>query len=289
MKACLAFAKKHLKDSQTVRNKIQYLPKQGYCMADTTLLVSIFTVSAGLLERKPYGMERRQSVTPSAGNFVNPSPELTFCSLSGFCEWFTTKEPMTGQTEFPMTSCSSSCGVGLKFVNSCHVDVAGALGACSVSPRSCLLPTSCGSVTVLAHPGKRVELECADESLRTLGIENFGFSWWFKPGLSLSPNEDFPEKLEGETPMLQFKRVYLENAGTYKCEVYKGTTVVKTSVLVLKVKNLILKFDENAKLKSLKSKFATRLIFEFKKHMETIVTIFAVLLCIVGVACLYLM
>uniref|UniRef100_A0A8C4QF57 Transmembrane protein 81 n=1 Tax=Eptatretus burgeri TaxID=7764 RepID=A0A8C4QF57_EPTBU len=202
---------------------------------------------------------------------------------------FTTKEPMTGQTEFPMTPCSTSCGVGLKFVNSCHVDATGALSACSVSPRSCLLPTSCGSVTVLAHRGKWVELECADESLQTLGIENFGFSWWFKPGV-ISPHEkEFPEKLEGETPMLRFKRAFLENAGTYKCDVYNRTTVVKTSVFVLKVKNLTLKCDENAKPESLASTFGKRLVFELKKHLKTIVTIFTVLLCIVAVICLYLM
>ncbi|XP_051949827.1 transmembrane protein 81 [Xyrauchen texanus] len=142
--------------------------------------------------------------------------------------------------------CSATCGLGLRTQELCPIGGTRnfSTAACKLRTIRCLETWQCGLKTQTTIAGQRLELDCLEEVMETIGRFAFVVSWRFARGVVTSDNSLFIryEALSLDKVVLDPLRE--EDSGTYRCDVldtgkrrvkrmYNGVKVLSPNMLSL--------------------------------------------------------
>ncbi|NXY39966.1 TMM81 protein, partial [Pomatorhinus ruficollis] len=116
------------------------------------------------------------------------------------------------------TSCSVTCGLGVKEEQVCEVTPAGEHRNCSLVRSRCLRDWICGLQHLGIPEGKPFQLVCLSPEAASLEGPNFGYSWGFARGL-ITTNDLLFRPFRNPSPSLSFSPALESHSGTYRCDV----------------------------------------------------------------------
>ncbi|NXR65534.1 TMM81 protein, partial [Rhadina sibilatrix] len=116
------------------------------------------------------------------------------------------------------SSCSVSCGPGVKEELLCEVSPAGERRNCSLVRSQCLSDWICGLRHLRIPEGKPFQLICLSPAAASLEGQNFGYTWRFAPGL-ITTNDLLFHPFRNPSPSLSFSPALESHSGTYRCDV----------------------------------------------------------------------
>ncbi|NXN00385.1 TMM81 protein, partial [Sylvia borin] len=116
------------------------------------------------------------------------------------------------------TSCSVTCGLGVREEQVCEVTPAAEIRNCSVVRSRCLSDWICGLQHLRIPEGKPVRLVCLSPDAAGLGGPDFGYTWRFAHGL-ITTNDLLFHPFHNPNPSLSFSPALESHSGTYRCDV----------------------------------------------------------------------
>ncbi|NXP41928.1 TMM81 protein, partial [Leiothrix lutea] len=116
------------------------------------------------------------------------------------------------------TSCSVTCGLGVKEDLVCEVTPAGEYRNCSRARSRCLRDWICGLQHLRVPEGKPLQLVCLSPEAASLEGPNFGYTWRFARGL-ITTNDLLFRPFRHPSPSLSFSPALESHSGTYRCDV----------------------------------------------------------------------
>ncbi|NXR38944.1 TMM81 protein, partial [Zosterops hypoxanthus] len=116
------------------------------------------------------------------------------------------------------TSCSVTCGLGVKDDWVCEVSPAGEYWNCSLVRSRCLRDWICGLQHLRIPEGKPTRLVCLSPEAASLEGPNFGYTWQFSRGL-ITTNDLLFRPFHNPSPSLSFSPALESHSGTYRCDV----------------------------------------------------------------------
>ncbi|NXS61129.1 TMM81 protein, partial [Brachypteracias leptosomus] len=143
------------------------------------------------------------------------------------------------------TSCSVTCGVGVKVEEMCEVTPAGERRNCSLLRSSCLTSWMCGLLHFTIPAGRPFQLSCLASD--TVGFESgaYSYSWKLAPGL-ITVNDVLFKPFNNTDSALRLSPAREADAGTYRCDVQmlKVAKVVKRIYFGIRViRNALVHLD----------------------------------------------
>ncbi|NXN10247.1 TMM81 protein, partial [Indicator maculatus] len=134
------------------------------------------------------------------------------------------------------TSCSVTCGVGIKLEELCEVTGAGERRNCTLQRSSCLSNSMCGLLHFTVSVGKPFQLTCLDSDVVAFGSGAYRYRWRFAPGL-ITTNKLLLKPFRSVDPVLRFATAREADSGTYQCDVQmlKTLEVIKRIYFGLRV------------------------------------------------------
>ncbi|NWH93601.1 TMM81 protein, partial [Aegithalos caudatus] len=116
------------------------------------------------------------------------------------------------------TSCSVTCGLGVREERLCQVSPAGERRNCSLVRSRCLSHWICGLQHLSVPEGKPFRLTCLSPDAASLEGQNFGYTWRFARGL-ITTNDELFHPFRNPGPSLSFSPALESHSGTYRCDV----------------------------------------------------------------------
>ncbi|NWR03266.1 TMM81 protein, partial [Paradoxornis webbianus] len=116
------------------------------------------------------------------------------------------------------TSCSVTCGLGVREQQVCEVTAAAEIRNCSVVRSRCLSDWICGLQHLRVPEGKPVRLVCLSPDAASLEGPSFGYTWRFARGL-VTTNDLLFRPFRHPSPSLSFSPALESHSGTYRCDV----------------------------------------------------------------------
>ncbi|NWY36631.1 TMM81 protein, partial [Sylvia atricapilla] len=116
------------------------------------------------------------------------------------------------------TSCSVTCGLGVREEQVCEVTPAAEIRNCSAVRSRCLSDWICGLQHLRIPEGKPVRLVCLSPDAASLGGADFGYTWTFARGL-ITTNDLLFRPFRNSSPSLSFSPALESHSGTYRCDV----------------------------------------------------------------------
>ncbi|NXH15607.1 TMM81 protein, partial [Bucco capensis] len=121
------------------------------------------------------------------------------------------------------TSCSVTCGLGVKLEETCELSPAGERKNCSLHKSICLSTWSCGLLLFTIPEGKALQLSCLPPDILALESGDYSYMWRLAPGL-ISTNDMLFEPLQNSSAVLSFSPAREADAGTYRCDMHLAKT-----------------------------------------------------------------
>ncbi|NWI69098.1 TMM81 protein, partial [Todus mexicanus] len=116
------------------------------------------------------------------------------------------------------TSCSVTCGLGVKVEEMCEVTPAGERRNCTLRRSSCVISWNCGLLHFNVPVGKPFQLSCLASDEGGVDSGACSYKWRFAPGLITTNNLLFIPFRNPE-PVFRLSSTEESDAGTYRCDV----------------------------------------------------------------------
>ncbi|NXX43489.1 TMM81 protein, partial [Tricholaema leucomelas] len=116
------------------------------------------------------------------------------------------------------TSCSVTCGLGIKLEQLCEVTGAGERRNCTLQRSTCLANWMCGLLHFTVPVGKPFQLTCLASDVVGFGTGAYRYRWRLAPGL-ITTNKLLFKPFHSPDPVLRFSPAREADAGTYQCDV----------------------------------------------------------------------
>ncbi|NXW55075.1 TMM81 protein, partial [Eurystomus gularis] len=123
------------------------------------------------------------------------------------------------------TSCSVTCGVGIKLEEMCEITPAGERRNCTVRRSSCLTSWMCGLLHFTIPTGKPFQVSCLAADVDSGA---YSYTWKLAPGL-ITMNDVLFKPFNNTDAVLRLSPAREADAGTYRCDVQmlKSSKVVQ--------------------------------------------------------------
>ncbi|XP_021232549.1 transmembrane protein 81 [Numida meleagris] len=128
------------------------------------------------------------------------------------------------------TSCSVTCGLGLKVEETCEVTAAGERRNCTSRRSHCTTTWGCGLLHFTVPVGKPLVLSCLSSDVIRLGTRGYSCTWKLAPGL-ITMNDVLFSPFRNPGFVVTFAPTQEADAGTYRCDV----RVLKTFRVIKRV------------------------------------------------------
>ncbi|NXY92216.1 TMM81 protein, partial [Alcedo cyanopectus] len=134
------------------------------------------------------------------------------------------------------TSCSVTCGLGVKVEELCEITPAGERKNCTLRRSSCLSPWLCGLRHFTIPLGQPFQGTCQTSDVVDFENGAYNYTWGFAPGL-ITTNDLLFKTFKHPYPYLRLSPAKEADAGTYRCDVLmlKTLKVVKRIYFGVKV------------------------------------------------------
>ncbi|NWR54119.1 TMM81 protein, partial [Bucorvus abyssinicus] len=116
------------------------------------------------------------------------------------------------------TSCSVTCGLGIKLEETCEITPAGERRNCSTRRSDCLTNWFCGLVHFTVPVGKPFQLSCLASDAVRFGSRAYSYRWRLAQGL-ITTNDVLFEPFKNPDYIVRFSPTRESDAGTYRCDV----------------------------------------------------------------------
>ncbi|NXI58082.1 TMM81 protein, partial [Chloroceryle aenea] len=116
------------------------------------------------------------------------------------------------------TSCSVTCGLGVRLEELCEISPAGERRNCTWRRSSCITTWICGLLHFTIPVGQPFQVSCLASD--ALGFESgaYSYTWRFAPGL-VTTNDLLFKPFQNPHPGLRLSPARESDAGTYRCDV----------------------------------------------------------------------
>ncbi|XP_027652931.2 transmembrane protein 81 [Falco peregrinus] len=128
------------------------------------------------------------------------------------------------------TSCSVTCGLGVKLEEMCEMTPAGERRNCTVRRSGCLTSWVCGLLHFTLPAGKPFQFSCLTSDAAGFGSQAYSYTWRLAPAL-VTTNDVLFKPFKNPGSVIRFSPVRESDAGTYRCDVQ----VLKTFKVVKRV------------------------------------------------------
>ncbi|NXN25975.1 TMM81 protein, partial [Nycticryphes semicollaris] len=140
------------------------------------------------------------------------------------------------------TSCSVTCGPGVKLEEVCEVTAAGERRNCTLRRSYCLTSWACGLLHFTIPVGQPFQFSCLTTDPASSGSQAYSYTWKLAQGL-ITTNDVLFKPFHNLDSVLKFSPTKESDAGTYRCDVQmlKTLKVIKRVYFGVRVvqKNLV--------------------------------------------------
>ncbi|NXI35445.1 TMM81 protein, partial [Galbula dea] len=142
------------------------------------------------------------------------------------------------------TSCSVTCGLGVKLEEMCEVTATGERRNCTLQRTKCLSSWFCGLLHFTVPVGEPFQLSCLASDVVSFGSRDYSYGWRLAQGL-ITTNDVLFRPFQNPHSILRFSSTQESDAGTYCCDVhmlramklvkriYFGLRVIQTDLVQL--------------------------------------------------------
>ncbi|NXX80129.1 TMM81 protein, partial [Urocolius indicus] len=128
------------------------------------------------------------------------------------------------------TSCSVTCGLGVKLEELCEITPAGERKNCTIHRSSCLTNWICGLLHFTIPAGKPFQVSCLTSDVMGLGNQAYKYTWRLAQGL-VTTNDVLFKPFRNPSPDIRLSPAKESDAGTYRCDVQ----MIKTFKVIKRV------------------------------------------------------
>ncbi|NXS96176.1 TMM81 protein, partial [Jacana jacana] len=128
------------------------------------------------------------------------------------------------------TSCSVTCGPGLKLEEMCEITPAGERRNCTLRRAYCLASWVCGLLHFTVPVGQPFQLSCLATDPASSGSQAYSYTWRLAQGL-ITTNDLLFKPFKNLDSVVRFSPTKESDAGTYRCDV----RMVKTLKVIKRV------------------------------------------------------
>ncbi|NXC19192.1 TMM81 protein, partial [Corythaeola cristata] len=128
------------------------------------------------------------------------------------------------------TSCSVTCGLGVKLEEMCEITPAGERRNCALRRSDCLTSWVCGLLHFTVPVGKPFQFSCLTSDAIGFGSQAYGYTWRIARGL-ITTNDVLFKPFKNPDAVVRFSPTRESDAGTYRCDVQ----VLKTFRVIKRV------------------------------------------------------
>ncbi|KFQ28220.1 Transmembrane protein 81, partial [Merops nubicus] len=121
------------------------------------------------------------------------------------------------------TSCSVTCGVGVRLEEICELSSTGERSNCTMHRSHCLASWTCGLLHFTIPAGEPFQLSCLASDTLSFGSGAYSYTWKLAPGL-ITTNDLLFKPFQNPSAVLRFSPAGEANAGTYRCDVRLSRT-----------------------------------------------------------------
>ncbi|NXG79069.1 TMM81 protein, partial [Baryphthengus martii] len=122
------------------------------------------------------------------------------------------------------TSCSVTCGLGIKLEEMCEITPDGERRNCTLRRSGCLTSWICGLLHFTVPAGKPFQVSCLASEAIGFDSGAYNYTWRFAPGL-ITTNDLLFEPFKNPSPLLRLSPSRESDAGTYRCDVRMSKTL----------------------------------------------------------------
>ncbi|NXP10530.1 TMM81 protein, partial [Thinocorus orbignyianus] len=142
------------------------------------------------------------------------------------------------------TSCSVTCGLGVKLEEMCEVTPAGERRNCTTRRSYCLTSWVCGLLHFTVPVGQPFQLSCLTTDPASSGGQAYSYTWRLAQGL-ITTNDLLFKPFNNLDSVVKFSPTKESDAGTYRCDmkmlktgkvikrIYFGVRVVQKNLMDL--------------------------------------------------------
>ncbi|NXJ88678.1 TMM81 protein, partial [Corythaixoides concolor] len=128
------------------------------------------------------------------------------------------------------TSCSVTCGLGVKLEEMCEITPAGERRNCTLRRSDCLTSWVCGLLHFTVPVGKPFQFSCLASDAMGFGSQAYSYTWRIARGL-ITTNDLLFKPFKNPNAVVRFSPTRESDAGTYRCDVQ----VLKTFRVIKRV------------------------------------------------------
>ncbi|NWW49247.1 TMM81 protein, partial [Pedionomus torquatus] len=128
------------------------------------------------------------------------------------------------------TSCSVTCGLGIKLEEMCEITPAGERRNCTLRRSYCLTSWVCGLLHFTVPVGQPFQFSCLTADPASPGSQAYSYTWRLAQGL-ITTNDLLFKPFNNLDSVVKFSPTKESDAGTYRCDVQ----MVKTHKVIKRV------------------------------------------------------